>query len=83
MYEDKVITNFQGKKIPKEDREYKCLSFIMLDSVIKTNNKKYHPQTFIGGCKYQIKKNKKENNFINDDFDLNSSDNESDNGSDN
>ena len=34
LYGDKVNTNFQGKKIPKENASYKCVSFIMLDSVI-------------------------------------------------
>ena len=33
-YEDKVNPNFQGNKIPKENASYKCLSLIMLDSVI-------------------------------------------------
>ena len=33
------------KKIPKEEAPCKCLSIIMLDSVIKAN-KKYYPQTF-------------------------------------
>ena len=38
-YGDKINTNFQGKKIPKEDPSYKCLSLIMLDSVIRVNKK--------------------------------------------
>ena len=38
-YGDKVNTNFQGKKIPKENALYKFLSLIMLDSVIRVNNK--------------------------------------------
>ena len=25
MYEDRVNTNFQGKKVPKENASYKCL----------------------------------------------------------
>ena len=37
MYEDRVNTNFQGKKVPKENASYKCLSSIMLDSVIRGN----------------------------------------------
>ena len=37
MYEDRVNTNFQGKKIPKEKASYKCLSLIALDSVIRAN----------------------------------------------
>ena len=84
MYEDRVNTNFQGKKVPKENASYKCLSLIMLDSVIRIN-KKYYPQTLLEECKYVIRKNKMEN-LINDDLDLSSSDesdNESDNGSDN
>ena len=52
----------------------------MLDSVIRVN-KKYYPQTVLEECKYAIKKNKMDN-LINDDLDLNSSD-ESDNESDN
>ena len=35
MYGDRVNTNFQGKKVPKENASYKCLSLIMLDSVIR------------------------------------------------
>ena len=37
MYEDRANTNFQGKKVPKENASYKCLSLIMLDSVIRGN----------------------------------------------
>ena len=33
-------------RIPKEKAPCKCLSVIMIDSVIKTN-KKYYPQTFL------------------------------------
>ena len=81
MYEDKVKTNFQGKKIPKEDASYKCLSLIVLESVIKVS-KKYYPQTLLEECKYVIKKNKIEN--LNDgDLYLSSSDSESDNEFDN
>ena len=36
----------KGKKVPKENASYKCLSLIMLDSVIRVN-KKYYPQTFL------------------------------------
>ena len=42
-YQDKVNINFQGKKTPKENLTYKCLSIITLESIIKVN-KKYHPQ---------------------------------------
>ena len=80
LYEDRVNTNFQSKKVPKENASYKCLSLIMLDFVIRLN-KKYYPQTLLEECKSVIRKNKLEN-FINDDLDLSSSD-ESDNESDN
>ena len=40
-YSGSVVTNFQGKKIPKEKAACKCLSIIMLDSVIKVKKKYY------------------------------------------
>ena len=75
LYGDKINTNFQDKKIPKENASYKCQSLTVLDSVIRANKK----------CKHEIKKNKMEN-LINDDLDPSSSDesdNESDDGFDN
>ena len=45
-----MITNFQSKKIPKEKVPCKCLSIIMLDSVIKAK-KEYYPQTLFEECK--------------------------------
>ena len=83
LYGDKINTNFQSKKIPKENASYKCLSLIMLDSVIRAN-KKYYPETLLEECKYEIKKNKMEN-LINDDLNpsfSDESDSESDNRSD-
>ena len=80
MYEDRVNISFQGKKVPKEGVSSKCISLIMLDSVIRVN-KKYYPQTLLEECQYAIRKNKTENN-INDDLGLSSSDNETDNESD-
>ena len=78
-YGDKVNTNFQGQKVPKENASYKCTSLVMLDSVIRVN-KKYYPQTLLEECKYAIRKNKMEN-LIKHDLSLTSSD-ESDNESD-
>ena len=60
MYED---TNFQGKKVPKENASYKCLSLIMLDSVIRAN-KKFYPQALLDEYKYAIRKNKMETLLI-------------------
>ena len=39
MYDNKVNTNFQRKETPKGDSSYKCLSLIMLDSVVKVGKK--------------------------------------------
>ena len=44
IYAGSMVTNFHEKKIPKGKATCKCLSIIMLDSVIKAN-KKYYPQT--------------------------------------
>ena len=49
-YGDKINSNFQDKKIPKESGSYKCLSLIMLDSVIRVN-KRYYPQALLEECK--------------------------------
>ena len=57
LYGDKVNTNFQGKKVPKENASYKCLSLIMLDSVIRISKKSYL-QIQLEECKYEIKNNK-------------------------
>ena len=39
MYGDRVNTNLQDKKVLKENASYKCLSLIMLDSVIRARIK--------------------------------------------
>ena len=54
---------------------------MMLDSVIKVN-KKYHTQTLLVECHYEVKMNKMEN-LIYDDLEPSSSENESDNESSN
>ena len=82
IYAGSMITNFQSKKMPKEKAPCKCLSIIMLDSVIKAK-KKYYPQTLLEECKYEPKKIKMEN-LTDDDLENSSadvSDSESDNGS--
>ena len=86
-YGDSVITNFHSKKIPKEEAPCKCLSIIMLDSVIKAK-KKYYPQTLLEECKYEQERIKIEN-LIDDDLEKSESDSdsndetESDNDNDN
>ena len=39
IYKDKVNTNFQGKKVLKENSSCKCFSLIILDSVVKVSKK--------------------------------------------
>ena len=48
--------------MPKEKAPCKCLSIIMLDSVIKAN-KNYYPQTLLEECKYVQEKIKIENHI--------------------
>ena len=46
LYGNNVNTNLQGKKNLKEDASCKCLSLVMLDSVIRVH-KKYYPETLL------------------------------------
>ena len=48
-YASSIIRNFHNKKMPKEKAPCKCLSIIMINSVIKAN-KKYYPQTRLEEC---------------------------------
>ena len=65
-YNGNMFTNFQSKKMPKGKAPCKCLSIIMLDSVIKAS-KNYYPQTLLEECKYEQEKIKMEN-LIEDDL---------------
>ena len=51
--------------MPKEKAPCKCLSIIMLDSVIKAK-RKYYPQTPLEECKYEQERIKIENLVDND-----------------
>ena len=75
VYADNMITNFHSKKMPNEKGPCKCLSIIMLDSVIKANEK-YYPRTFLEDCKYVQEKIKTEN-YIDDDLEKSESDSDS------
>ena len=59
----------------KEKAPCKCLSIIMLDSVVKAN-KKYYPQTLLEECKYVQEKIKIEN-LTDDDLEKSESDSDS------
>ena len=78
-YKDSIIKNFYYKigfkEAPEEKVPHKCLSIIILDSVLYAYEK-YDPQTFLEECKY-MKENVKTKNYI--DMELES---ESDGGSD-
>ena len=62
--------------MPKQKAPCKCLSIIMLDSIIKAN-KRYYSQTLLEECKYVQEKIKIEN-LTDDDLEKSESD-ESDN----
>ena len=76
-YEKSIITNFHNKKTPKEKALCKCLSIIMIDSVIKAN-KKYYPQSLLEECKYIPEKMKTEND-IDEELEKSESDSEPNN----
>ena len=76
-YADSILTNFHNKKMPKEKAPCKCLSIIMIDSVIKAN-KKYYPQTLLEECKY-IKEKTKIVNYINGGWENSESNSDSNN----
>ena len=65
-YEDNITTNVYNKKgskkVPEEKIPHKCLSIIILDSVLYAYEK-YHPQIFLEECKY-VKENTKTKNYI-------------------
>ena len=77
IYAGSIITNFHNKKMPKEKAPCKCLSIIIIDSVIRVN-KKYYPQTLLEECKYMQEKIKIEN-YINEDLVNSESDSNSNN----
>ena len=81
IYDGNVNTNFHDKWIPKEKTSNKCLSIIMLDSVVRIK-KKYYPQTLLKECKYEKKKKTEMENLIDDELEANSSDDEADIASD-
>ena len=83
-YNNNIITNFRNidnknNKLEEENKPYKCVSLISLDSIIKID-KKYYPQKLLQECVYKVINKKVENIMTN--FDLSSdSENESDNES--
>ena len=76
-YAGSIITNFHNKKMPKEKAPCKCLSIIMIDSVIWVN-KRYYPQTLLEECKY-IQEKIKIVNYIDEGLENSESDSNSNN----
>ena len=76
-YAGSIITNFHNKKRPKEKASCKCLSIIMIDSVIKAN-KRYYTQTLLEEYKY-TQENIKIENYINEDLEDSDFDSDSNN----
>ena len=76
-YAGSAITNFHNKKTPREKAPCKCFSIIILDSVIKANNK-YYLQTILEECKFTQEKTKIEN-YINEDLENSESDSDPNN----
>ena len=77
IYAGSTITNFHKKEIPKEKEPCKCLSIIMLDSVIKAN-KKYYPQILLEERKY-VKEKIQTEDYIDEDLEKRESDSQSNN----
>ena len=65
-----IITNFYNKKeskeIPEEKIPHKCLTVIILESIIYAFEK-YYPQVFLEECKYEQEKIKT-NNYIDEEL---------------
>ena len=74
IYAGSIFTNFHNKEMPKEKAPCKCLSTIMLDSVIKANKKYY----LLAECKY-VQGKIITKNHINDDLEKSESDSDSNN----
>ena len=84
-YKDNITTNFYNKigskKVPEEKILHKCLSIIILDSVLYAYEK-YYPQIFLEECKY-AKENIEIKNYIDNELKSESdSDGDSDNDND-
>ena len=66
IYNDRVYTNFQHNKIPKDNEYCVCLSAILLDSIFVNSNEEYYLQILLKECKYAIKNREIVNTIIED-----------------
>ena len=60
-------TTFTNNAIPIERTSYNCIPAIDIDSVLKTDNKRSYPQTYLEQCKYKLRK-RNIVNFIDDEM---------------
>ena len=85
LYNDKYIKseislysiNFYDTKMLIENKRYICLFVILLDSTFANLHKEYYSQIFLKECKYTVK-NKEIMNNINEELELDESDDEYD-----
>ena len=61
------FNNNNKNNIPIERNHYICIPAIDIDSVLKTDNKRAYPQTYLEQCKYKLKK-RKIVNYIDDEI---------------
>ena len=66
IYNDRVYTNFQHNKIPKDNEYCVCLSAILLDSIFVNSNEEYYLPILLKECKDAIKNRKIVNTIIED-----------------
>ena len=52
-----IKMNILGNDIPKENMHYTCIACIIIDSVLRIDQKN-HPQVFLEECKYTVNKYK-------------------------
>ena len=57
-------TTFTDDTIPFEKNLYTCIPAIVIDSVLKIDNKRTYPQAYLEQCKYKLKKRKHVNFMI-------------------
>ena len=60
-------TKFTNDFIPFKRHHYNCIPAINIDSVLKIDNKRAYPQTYLEQCKYKLRK-RRAVNFIDDEI---------------
>ena len=76
IFQEKKKRNIRRNFYVKERIPCKCISIIMIDSVIKANTK-YYLQTLLEECKYLQEKIKKTENYIDEELEKSVSESDS------